>query len=118
MLIAHRDKLTSIPIALFSVGMIDPKRSGKLMEEHNSWLDKAFTNENVNLTIVSNQVFDGAFRRRNLPFWLRIVDSVMRPIPQGDYRRWDEIEKWADEVAETFADLMDRDVEEDGADAD
>ena len=99
LLITNRERIANIPIALFSVGMIDVKHSGKLREEHDAWVEKAFKDENVQLNIVSNITFTGAYSRSNLPFYLRIIDAILRVTPNGDYRRWDEIESWGDEVA-------------------
>lgn len=102
LLITNRERIANIPIALFSVGMIDVKHSGKLREEHDAWVEKAFKDENVQLNIVSNITFTGAYSRSNLPFYLRIIDAILRVTPNGDYRRWDEIESWGDEVAATI----------------
>ena len=102
LLIANRERIANIPIALFSVGMIDVKHPGKLREEHDAWFYKAFNQENLQLNIVSNATFTGAFSRSNLPFYLRIIDAILRVTPNGDYRRWDEIESWGDEVAATI----------------
>ena len=102
LLITNRERIANIPIALFSVGMIDVKHPGKLREEHDAWVEKAFKDENVQLNIVSNITFTGAYSRSNLPFYLRIIDAILRVTPNGDYRRWDEIESWGDEVAATI----------------
>ena len=102
-LVANREHAQSIPIALFSVGMIDVKHPGKLCQEHDAWIDKAFTQEGINLNIITNATFNGAYHRRNFPLWMRIVDSILRITPQGDFRQWHEIERWADETAETLS---------------
>ena len=102
LLITNRARITNIPIALFSVGMIDVKHSGKLRDEHDAWVEKAFNQENVQLNVVSNATFTGAYSRSNLPFYLRIIDAILRVTPNGDYRQWDTIERWGDEVASTL----------------
>lgn len=102
LLITNRERIAGIPIALFSVGMIDVKHPGKLREEHDAWVEKAFNQENVQLNVISNATFTGAYSRSNLPFYLRIIDAILRVTPNGDYRRWDEIESWGDEVAATI----------------
>ena len=98
LLITNRGRITNTPIALFSVGMIDVKHPGKLREEHDAWVEKAFNQEDVKLSVVSTATFKGAYSRRNLPFYLRIIDAVLRVTPNGDYREWDEIESWGDEL--------------------
>lgn len=103
LLITNRERIINIPIALFSVGMIDVKHPGKLREEHDAWVEKAFRDGNVQLNIISNATFTGAYSRSNLPFYLRIIDAILRVTPNGDYRQWDEIESWSDEVASTLS---------------
>ncbi len=101
-LAVNHQRIPSIPVALFSIGMIDVKHPGKLREEHDAWIEKAFGQEQINLNIVASATFKGAYWRRNFPLWMRIIDSILRITPQGDYRQWDDIEQWADETAETI----------------
>ena len=105
-LIANHQCITDIPIALFSTGMIDVKHPGKLRAEHDAWIEKAFTQEDINLNIIASTTFNGAYNRRNFPLWMRIVDSILRITPQGDYRQWDKIEDWADETARTLNQIL------------
>ncbi len=105
-LIANHERIHDIPVALFSVGMIDVKHPGKLSEEHDAWIEKAFTREEINLNIIATTTFNGAYHRRNLPLWMRIVDSILRITPHGDFRQWDEIENWADETVITLSGLL------------
>ena len=98
-----------MPVALFSVGMIDVKHPGKLREEHDAWMAKAFEDEDVQLNIVSTATFKGVYQRRNLPLYLRIIDTILRITPTGDYRDWDEIERWGDEVAATLRGVLESD---------
>ena len=100
LLFANRENIERLPIALFSVGIIDVKHPAKLREEHDAWIEKAFVGEGVELKIVSAGIFKGAYWRRNLPFWVRIVDTVLRVTPEGDYRQWDVVESWARETAQ------------------
>lgn len=105
-LAVHHQRIQSIPIALFSVGMIDIKHPGKLREEHDAWIAKAFIQESMSLNIIASTSFNGAYFRRNFPLWMRIVDSILRITSQGDYRQWDEIENWADETAERLKQIL------------
>ena len=106
LLVVNKERLTATPVALFSVGMIDVKHPGKLREEHDAWMAKAFEEEDVQLNIVSTATFKGVYQRRNLPLYLRIIDTILRITPTGDYRDWDEIERWGDEVAATLMGVL------------
>ena len=106
----HRERVENIPTALFSVGMIDVKHPGKLREEHDAWIEKAFNQEEIQLNIVSTGTFQGAYSRSNLPTWMRVVDSIIRIAPQGDHRQWDEIERWGDDVAVTLGRVLESDT--------
>ena len=90
--------------------MIDVKHPGKLREEHDAWIEKAFNHEDIQLNIVSTGTFLGAYSRSNLPTWLRIIDSILRIAPQGDHRQWSEIERWGDEVAVTLRRVLESDI--------
>ena len=86
--------------------MIDVKHPGKLRDEHDAWIDKAFTQEDVSLNIVASAVFNGAYWRRNFPTWMRIIDSIVRITPEGDFRNWGEIDTWADETTNTLKSVL------------
>ena len=112
LLAANHQRISAIPVALFSVGMIEVKHPGKLREEHDSWIDKAFTQENIALNIIASTTFNGAYHRRNFPLWMRIVDSILRITPQGDYREWDKIEYWADATARTLTQIFNEETDD------
>ncbi len=113
MLVGNRDRVEHLPIALFSVGMIDVKHAGQLQQEHDAWIEKAFVGEGMHLNVVSSGVFNGAFWRSNLPWWMRFIDAVMRVTPQGDHRQWDVIESWADETSNALRNAIDDSQSED-----
>ena len=113
MLVANRDRVEHLPIALFSVGMTDVKHPGRLQQEHDAWIEKAFVGEGLKLNVESSGVFNGVFWRRNLPWWMRFIDAIMRVTPQGDYRQWDVIESWADETAIALRKAIDDSQSED-----
>ena len=113
MLIANRDRVEHLPIALFSVGMTDVKHPGRLQQEHDAWIEKAFVGEGMKLNVVSSGVFNGVFWRRNLPWWMRVIDGFLRVTPQGDCRQWDVIESWADETATALRNAIDNSRAED-----
>ena len=108
-LVVNHERMRGIPVALFSVGTIDVKHPGKLRQDHDEWVKTAFAQEDIDLNIFASAVFDGAYHRRNLPFGMRIVDSILRITPQGDYRQWDEIENWADETAGALSKILSND---------
>lgn len=102
LLFVNKNRVATIPVALFSVGMIDVKHPGKLREEHDAWIEKAFISEGIELNVIATGLFNGSYSPSNLPWWMRIVEGVLRVTPRGDHRNWEQIERWADEAARTM----------------
>jgi menaquinone-dependent protoporphyrinogen oxidase len=48
-----------------------------------------------------HRVFAGRLVRRQLSFPERAIVSALR-VPEGDFRDWPEIRRWADEIAEAL----------------
>lgn len=113
LLVVNKERVARLPVALFSVGMIDVKHPEQLQQEHDGWIEKAFVGEGMRLNVVSSGVFNGAFWRHNLPWWMRFIDAIVRVTPQGDYRQWDVIESWADETAIALRSAIDDSQSED-----
>ena len=110
LLMANRERIGDIAIALFSVGTIDVKHPGKLRDEHDAWMEKMFEQEDVKRNLVSTATFNGAYSRSNLPAYLRFIDAIVRIAPTGDFRQWDEIERWGDEAAVTLRHTLEPDA--------
>jgi len=89
----HRDELAKMPVALFSVCMT-------LVEDtpENRAIVAEYTKPLYNIV---KPVAVGAFAGAIHPFNLTLVDrfavNIIDP-PVGDFRDWDKIESWADEV--------------------
>ena len=107
LLVVNKEHVATPPVALFSVGMIDVKHPGKLREEHDAWVGKAFVDEGIELNVVATGVFNGYYSLRNLPWWMRFVESILRVTPRGDHRDWERIERWSDETAQTMRSVLD-----------
>ena len=107
LLVVNKEHVATLPIALFSVGMIDVKHPGKLRHEHDAWIEKAFIDEGIELNVVATGVFNGSYTLRNLPWWMRLIESIMRITPRGDHRDWQLIERWADESAQAMMSVLD-----------
>ena len=99
LLIVNKEHVATMPIALFSIGMIDVKHPGKLREEHDAWVEKAFVEEGIELNVVATGTFNGSYSPQNLPWWMRFIEGILRITPRDDYRDWQRIEEWADETA-------------------
>lgn len=113
LLVVNKERVARLPVALFSVGMIDVKHPGKLREEHNAWVGKAFFDEGVELNIIATGLFNGSYSPRNLPWWMRIVEGILRVTPRGDHRDWQRIGRWADETAQAMISVLEEpDAEE------
>ena len=108
LLVVNKEHVEKLPIALFSVGMIDLKHPGKLGEEHDAWVQKAFVDEGIELNVVAKGVFNGSYSLGNLPWWMRCIESILRITPRGDHRDWQLIEQWADEAAEAMRSVLAR----------
>jgi menaquinone-dependent protoporphyrinogen oxidase len=48
-----------------------------------------------------HRVFAGRLVRRQLSFPERAIVSALR-VPEGDFRDWPQIRRWADEIAEAL----------------
>ena len=107
LLVVNKEHVATLPIALFSVGMTNVKHPGKLRDEHDAWIEKAFVDEGIELKVVATGVFNGSYTLRNLPWWMRLVESILRVAPRGDHRDWQLIENWADEAAKAIKSAMD-----------
>jgi menaquinone-dependent protoporphyrinogen oxidase len=92
----HRDVLEHVPVWLFSSGPLgsdvedtedQPKQLAKLQEE---------------LHPKGYRLFYGALYHERLSFSERMMVKAVRA-PQGDFRDWEGIGRWADEIAETLA---------------
>ena len=113
LLIVNKERVATLPVALFSVGMIDVKHSGKLREEHDAWVEKAFLDEGIELNIIATGVFNGSYSLRNLPWWMRFVEGILRVTPRGDHRDWQRIQEWSDETAQAMMSVLEEpDAEE------
>ena len=110
LLVVNKESVAELPVALFSVGMIDVKHPGKLREEHDAWVEKAFVNEGIELNVIATGLFNGSYSPRNLPWWMRIIEGILRVTPRGDHRDWQRIEQWADETALTMLSVLDRET--------
>ncbi len=107
LIIMNADALSEIPFALFSSGMIDVKHHrGVLRQEHDAFIRKLRSETETEIEPLSTAVFDGAMNRSNLPKCMQIVDMILGVTPQGDFRDWEAIDKWADNIAFKFKSLL------------
>lgn len=86
---AHRAALVRRPVWLFSSGPLgeqpldEPAEVGSIREA---------------LRARDHRVFHGALYRDRLGFAERLVAGAVRA-PEGDFRRWDDIDSWAASIA-------------------
>lgn len=107
--VGNRDRLSQLPVALFTVGSLGVKNPKSALREHEA-IVSTLRELAPGLNPVSTALFHGSFNRKNLPFWLRILDW-MAGTPQGDHRDWDAIRGWARRVGERFAESDNEEVE-------
>jgi menaquinone-dependent protoporphyrinogen oxidase len=88
----HADRLTRLPVWLFSSGPLGSDVQDEEMQP------KQIGEFNETLHPRDHRVFFGALDPEKLGFAERmIVKGVKAPV--GDFRNWDDIRSWADEVA-------------------
>ena len=102
LLYMNADLFNSVPLAVFTVGMLSVKHSGELEKLHDEFFEKTFTGDHALPDGLARGVFDGSMDRTNLPMCLRIFDRLVSISPTGDFRDWEKIETWADSVADDF----------------
>jgi len=92
----NRAALTGRPVWLFSSGPLgtqpgeEPAQMGELREA---------------LVARGHRVFSGALDRGRLGIAERLVARAVRA-PYGDFRRWDEIDAWAETIASQLGDPL------------
>jgi menaquinone-dependent protoporphyrinogen oxidase len=93
----HRDNLVDQPVWLFSVGMPSALRGAwkrfAIKEEA-----KVSAGLRQSLRPRGHRLFDGVFRPDHVPAFGRFIFRMMGG-RYGDYRNWDAIDSWADEIA-------------------
>jgi menaquinone-dependent protoporphyrinogen oxidase len=95
---AHRNReaLAVMPIWLFSSGplgeqVVDDEKQPKQLAQLSTELEPR-----------DHRVFFGALDKSKLSFGERMMVKAVRA-PDGDYRDWDAIRAWADEIAASLA---------------
>ncbi|HLT21232.1 MAG TPA: flavodoxin domain-containing protein [Thermomicrobiales bacterium] len=92
---AHREVLAERPVWLFS--------SGPLGDAPGVGIDDRELAELMALSGArDHRLFAGKLDRAELGFGERLITRVVRA-PDGDFRDWDEIRAWADEIAAALA---------------
>ncbi len=87
----HQAMLRERPVWLFSSGPIgDAEGIGINDDEVTSLVEQT--------RALDHQIFGGKLDRGELGLGERLVTRVVRA-PEGDYRNWDDIRAWADEIA-------------------
>jgi menaquinone-dependent protoporphyrinogen oxidase len=91
----HRVALAGVPVWLFSSGplgeqVVDDEEQPKQLPE----LEEA-------LHPREHRVFFGALEMGKLGFGERMIAKAVKA-PEGDFRDWDEIGAWANDIAETL----------------
>ena len=99
--VGNRDRLSILPVALFTVGTLGVKNPKMALREHERII-AMLCELAPDLRPMSTALFHGSFDRSNLPFFLRLLDRLAGT-PQGDQRDWDAIRGWAQRVGQRFA---------------
>lgn len=92
----HADVLTRLPVWLFSSGplgeqVVDEEEQPKQLREISDRIDPR-----------GHRIFAGALDTASLGFGERMIVKAVKA-PEGDFRDWDAIVAWADEIADAMA---------------
>jgi menaquinone-dependent protoporphyrinogen oxidase len=92
----HTDTPHHVPTWLFSSGPTGPEAKGDaLLDKQRKRLDAIGARD--------HRVFFGALDRSKLGFGERLAVKAAKS-PDGDFRDWDAIDAWADDIASALAD--------------
>lgn len=89
----NKDAFACRPVAYFIVCMTlasDKPGASALVADY-------LENERILVKPVSEGNFAGKYVYKELPLFFRILGKALK-IPDGDFRNWDVIKKWADQV--------------------
>jgi menaquinone-dependent protoporphyrinogen oxidase len=99
--------LSKIPVWAFSVGCpwTVPKRLQKSMDVDN---EEQIVKKDIEKEVKLRQhtLFNGKFLKSHFNFGMRLFWSTMGG-KYGDFRNWEEIEKWANEVGDELHQMED-----------
>ena len=90
---ANAQALKSRPVAFYTCGLMITQE-GKA-DEVRAYTDPIIAATGI--TPVDIGLFAGSFRPKEFPFAERTILKLMKT-PEGDFRDWDEIDAWADEI--------------------
>lgn len=85
----NQDALAKIPVACFALGLSLMEDTQKNRAQMLKWLSPI----SENIKPVDIGLFGGRWDKKRVPFYMRIF-----PMPEGDFRRWEEIVAWAEEL--------------------
>jgi menaquinone-dependent protoporphyrinogen oxidase len=92
---ANSDSLVGRPVWLFSSGPLDDAEAEALPSEKVEDLE-------TTTRALGHHVFTGRLDRNQLSLAERMVTKMVHA-PDGDFRDWDDIARWADSIADTLS---------------
>lgn len=104
LVIVNAERLSAIPVALFTIGMLGVKSPKSALQEHERII-ASLQELTPGLAPVSTALFHGTFDPSRLPLCLRLLDRLAGT-PQGDHRDWEAIRGWGQRVSERFSVLL------------
>jgi menaquinone-dependent protoporphyrinogen oxidase len=102
--IGNASRLSAMPVALFTTGMLGVKSPKSALQEHERIM-ATIQELSPGFVPVSTALFHGSFDRSRLPLCLRLMDRLAGT-PQGDHRDWEAIRGWARRVGERFPERL------------
>jgi menaquinone-dependent protoporphyrinogen oxidase len=96
----HETELTNIPVAYFVCCMTMHDDNPEARYQAEGYLAEVF-NKVSKIKPISIGFFGGVLEMQRLDWLARLVVKALRA-PEGDYRNWDAIIHWSEEIAESL----------------
>lgn len=96
----HEKELCKIPVAYFVCCMTMREDNPETRYQAEGYLAEVF-NKISNIRPISIGYFGGVLEYKRLDWLAKLVVKALRA-PEGDYRNWEAIVHWSDDIAETL----------------
>lgn len=93
----HQEALNKIPVAYFALGLSLMEDTERNRQDMLKWLEPLCGM----VKPVDIGLFGGRWERKRVPWYMRLF-----PFPEGDFRKWDKIEAWAESLLDKLKQMV------------